>query len=130
MDDYRTHLVEAIHDASRDYDQAILTLAAGTLALSVTFAHDITPTPKGGSQILLLIAWTLLVVALVVIVISFRTSQRDLRDVIAAVDRKDWKVAFDPGRPAAVLTERLNSAGGACLVGGLIFLGLYALANI
>lgn len=42
---HRRHQYDALHAASRDYDQAILTLAAASLALSVPFAHDITPTP-------------------------------------------------------------------------------------
>jgi hypothetical protein len=49
-EDYLKLLYDAHHDASRDYDQAILTLSAGTLALSVTFVHDITPSPAAGSR--------------------------------------------------------------------------------
>lgn len=45
MDEYRAHVLSAMHETSRDFDRAVLTLAGGTLALSVTFAHEIAPTP-------------------------------------------------------------------------------------
>lgn len=47
---YEKHLYDAHHAASRDCDQAILTLPAVTLVLSVTFAHNITPEPAARSR--------------------------------------------------------------------------------
>jgi hypothetical protein len=128
MDDYRRHLYEALHAASRDYDQAIVTLAAGTLALSVTFAHDITPTPVAWSRLLLFLAWTSLAASLVSIVASFLASQRLLRSAIEALDRPS-DATPSPRNRMAGLTEVLNLVAGAGLVAGLILLGLYALAN-
>jgi hypothetical protein len=46
MSKYRDQLVEARHDASQDYDRAVLTLASATLALSVTLNR---PGFDGGS---------------------------------------------------------------------------------
>jgi len=128
MDDYRRHLYEALHAASRDYDQAILTLAAATLALSVTFAHDITPTPAAGTRTILLAAWAVLVVSMVAIVASFLTSQRLLRRTIDDLDRTEDAKPAAPGR-MAVATELLNWLAGGALVVGLVLLGCYALAN-
>jgi len=130
VEDYRRHLYEALHAVSRDYDQAILTLAAGTLALSVTFAHDITPLPAVGTRTILLAAWGSLVVALVAIVISLLTSQRVLRESIASLEQPSAAGATRPtDGPAARLTAGLNWLAGAGLVAGLALLGWYALAN-
>lgn len=129
MDDYRRHLYDALHEASRDYDQAILALAAATLAVSVTFAHDIAPTPAEGSRTLLLIAWGALVVSMVAIVGSFLTSQRVLRQAIEDLDRPAGTEPAAPGR-AARATEGLNLLAGGALVVGLVLLAGYALANM
>jgi multisubunit Na+/H+ antiporter MnhB subunit len=128
VEDYRKHLYQALHAASRDYDQAILTLAAASLALSVTFAHDITPQPAEGTWKLLLGAWAALLVSLVSIVLSFLTSQRVLRQAIEALDRPGDAAPPSPSH-AAWLTEILNGLAGGALVGGLAVLGWYALAN-
>ncbi len=122
---YEKHLYDALHAASRDYDQAILTLAAGTLALSVTFAHDITPQPAEGTRVLLVLAWISLGAALVAIVASFLTSQVVLRGRIETID------AESPAPPSRAerVTWILNLVAGIGLVVGLGLLGWYALAN-
>lgn len=122
---YEKHLYDALHAASRDYDQAILTLAAGTLALSVTFLHDITPTPIASTRILVVGAWGSLGAALIAIVVSFVISQWILRRRIAVIDR----LGEAPPRWAELLTEGLNVLAGLALIAGLILLGWYALEN-
>ncbi len=124
--EHRKHLYEALHAASRDYDQAILAVAAGTLAVSVTFAHDFTPTPVAGTQMILLGAWGLLILSLVAIVASFLTSQREIRRQIQALDNN---TAYALGR-AAKITYGLNIGAGVLLVLGLVLLGWYGLANV
>ena len=129
MDDYRRHLYEALHAASRDYDQAILTLAAASLALSVTFAHDITPTPVEGTRIVLFAAWASLVVSMLVMIASFLTSQSVLRKAIEDLNRPKDEQAPPPGRWDG-MTGPLNLVAGGALVTGLVLLGCYALANL
>jgi hypothetical protein len=121
---YEKHLYDALHAASRDYDQAILTVAGGTLALSVTFAGDISPTPQAGSQELLVRAWLALGASIVAIVISFATSQRAIRARIRTVDAP----SPDMTRTER-MTEALNVLAGGLLVLGLALIGTYALAN-
>jgi hypothetical protein len=103
--------------------------AAATLAVSVTFAHDIAPIPAEGSRTLLLIAWGALVVSMVAIVGSFLTSQWVLRQAIEDLDRPAGTEPAAPG-PAARATERLNLLAGGALVVGLVLLAGYALANM
>lgn len=123
---YEKHIYDALHAASRDYDQAILTLSAGTLALSVTFAHDITPEPVEGTTRFLISAWACLVVSLVAIVLSFVTSQRILRDRLAHIDDEKASTARTK---TEIATEVLNLAGGGFLIAGLVLLGIYAITN-
>jgi hypothetical protein len=126
--DYRRHLYEALNSASRDYDQAILTLAAGTLALSVTFAHDITPQPAPNSYLLLLAAWGWLIVTLLAVVLSFLTSDKGIRERILGLER--------PGgaQPKMTRIEKattaLNWIAGIGLVIGLMLLAGYAVVNL
>lgn len=44
-EDERRWLRQADHTASRDFDKAIMTLAAGALGVSIAFVHDIAPDP-------------------------------------------------------------------------------------
>ena len=126
LEHHRKQLYDALHAASRDYDQAILTLAAASLAPSVTFAHDITPTPVEGTRPVLFAAWVSLVVSLLSIVASFLTSQRLLRDELNALNRPD-EATSPPFW--ATWTEPLNWLAGLALVLGLVVLGWYAAAN-
>lgn len=137
LEDYRKHLYESLNSASRDYDQSILTLAAGTLALSVTFANDVTPTPVAGTSAILLFAWGSLVASLILIVVSFQTSQHVIRMAIRAIDpppaREQTRLDRAKGflsALAAPLTGTLNLLAGAALVTGLGLLGWYAYLNV
>ncbi len=129
-DDYRNHLVGALQAAQHDYDQAILTLTAGTLALSATFAHDIAPTPAGDSGALLGAAWILLVYSMIAIVLSFVTSQRDLRNLIDALDRREQNVGANMKRLDARLTRAMNISAGSGLILGLAAFAAYAFVNL
>src|SRR5688500_3007050 len=115
VEDYRRHLYETLHAAARDFDQAILTAASSTLALSVTFTHHRSPTPTEASHRLLLFGWLALAAAIVSIIGSFLASQRVLRQAIEALHA---------GRPAqapwaAALTTVLSWMAGGSLVVGL-----------
>jgi hypothetical protein len=122
-DEYRKHLYEALHAASRDYDQAILAVAGATLGLSVTFVHDMTPQPVAGTTDLLLLAWLLLLGSLVAIILSFVSSQAEIRRLIIAGRNAQ------PSSRAGVTTA-LNTIAGLALVGGLTLLATYAVANL
>jgi hypothetical protein len=127
---YRDHLVEALHAASQDYDRAVMTLASGTLALSVTFAHNIAPTPVAWSRNLLVGSWALLGLALIAILISLLTSQGGLRRAIADVDAGNEAALRKPGGLRALITERLNVLAGGSFVVGLGLFAYYAFVNI
>jgi hypothetical protein len=103
-----------------------LTIAAGTLAVSVTFAHDIAPTPQTGSAVLLLVGWAALGLAVIAIVSSFLLSQVEIRRQLGALDAgRQHRL----GKVAAV-TFTANLLAGALLVAGLSLLAVYVFTNI
>lgn len=126
---YRQAMVDADRDASRDYDNAVLSLASGALALSATFAHDIAPHPQPDSLVILGASWGLLTAALIAILVSLVTSQVALRRVIRDIDaEKD--LGSNPGGRAATWTKILNFLALFALVLGLAALALFAWANL
>lgn len=130
IEEYRKHLYDAYHAASRDYDQAILAVSAATLALSVTFLHDITPTPKPGTVVVLVVAWIALGIALGTMVASFIASQQAIRAAITALDIESGTPGPTRKGLAATVTVGLNIIAGIALLVGLVLLGLYAIVNV
>ncbi len=65
----RQWLLQADHAASRDFDKAIMTLAAGALGVSIAFVHDVAPHPVRVAW--LGWAWGLFAASLVLILLSF-----------------------------------------------------------
>lgn len=53
----RKILIDAERDTAQQFDKAILTLAAGALALSITFINQIAPQPIPNSICFLITAW-------------------------------------------------------------------------
>ena len=123
----RRDFVVALEDQSRSYDQAILTIAAGTLALSVTFAQSVTPKPPIPlSLVLLVLGWVALVLSLLWMIWSFRASQLMLRLILREQDLH----FTDEAKAAGERTERLNVRAGRALVVGFVLLGCYAVVNL
>lgn len=70
----RKSLVDAKREGSELFDKAILTLAAGTFGLSLTFIRQIVPNIKCGTEFMLICAWTGFCISLLSTLISFLTS--------------------------------------------------------
>jgi hypothetical protein len=88
--DYRKELAESSRASTDAFDKAVATIAGGALALSITFIHDIAPSPvhKGWIGI----AWGAFAVALVGSTASFLTSDVAHRRAITKLDEgKPWK---------------------------------------
>lgn len=80
--DERRALVEAEKSGSQQFDKAILTLAAGALAISLTFIKNIAPHPKDWTIYFLLASWIGFIISLVCTLCSFLTSQAAFRKQI------------------------------------------------
>jgi hypothetical protein len=122
--EYERHLYEGYQHAHRDYDQAILALSGGTLAVSVTFAQNMTPDPVDGSIASLVVARFALGGAIIFVVASFLLSQWAFRDRLSNLDR------FRPITRREKATGALNLLSGIALVLGLLLLGRYAFINL
>jgi hypothetical protein len=123
----REWLLQADHEASRDFDKAVTTLAAGALAVSIAFVHDVAPNPVETGWLAL--AWILFSASLILILVSFLTSQHALRremQVLSGARKPDAK----PGGPLGALTILLNWASGITLVVGVVALVVFAQYNI
>jgi uncharacterized membrane protein YjfL (UPF0719 family) len=124
-DEHRDWLVRTHHTASRDFDKAVMTLAGGALGISVAFIHDVAPHPhKRG---LLAVAWGLLALSLLLILISFLTSQRTLLNEIDAVDNRQSSPVPDR---AGSMTDYLNWSSAAAFILGVVFVVAFALYNL
>jgi hypothetical protein len=73
---YRDWLVKAHHVASQDFDKALMALSGGALGISLAFIHDVAlhPHRKGWLEV----SWGSLAASLLLILVSFLTSQSAL----------------------------------------------------
>ena len=65
---------EALQSQAAQRNKAILTLAAGALALSLTFLKDIAPTPDDRAITLLAWSWVCFIISMCLTLISFQVS--------------------------------------------------------
>ena len=121
---WRDHLVSADHQASRDYDRTVTTLASGALAISLVFIHDVAPHP--GYIGWVVAAWGGFGLSLLLILASFLTSMDALRSEIRALDEnRDTDLTF-----STTTTMRLNRGAMVALVLGVVCLVLFAGLNL
>lgn len=126
--DERQWLVQADHAASRDFDKAIMTLAAGALGVSIAFVHDVAPDPVHVAW--LGWAWGLFAGSLVLILVSFLTSQHALRREMKVLSGERKKKDKRPGGCLGSLTIGFNWTSAGTLVCGVIALVVFALYNL
>lgn len=125
---YREVLVEADHQASLNYDKAVMTLSGGALGISITFLKDIVPVPIASTKTLLYISWIALSVSLASILISYLFSMASLRKTIRQVD--DGTIYTKPtGGFATRLTEFLRILASVGFLVGVIGFIWFALVN-
>lgn len=122
----REWLRQADHTASRDFDKAVMTLAAGALGVSIAFVHDVEPNPTHTAW--LGVSWGMFSLSLVLILLSFLMSQHALRLEMKVLsgERNDAV----PGGWLGRATIGLNWASAGSLVSGVVALVVFALYNI
>lgn len=129
LKDYRAFLMAAAQKESAAYDKAVMTLSGGALGISITFIHDIAPTPKAGTIWLLGIAWCSLALSIAAILISKLTSQWALRKAIKQVDAGTIGQQR-PGAAFSAWTASLNVGAGMAFLLGVIFLASFTVTNV
>jgi hypothetical protein len=132
-EEYRDYILEAFHDASQDFDKAIMTLSGGALALSVTFIHDIVASPLPGTIIALWFGWCSLAASLITIMISYVSSMSGMTDILEDVNeaiKKNNPIVPSPkSKRANRITIGFNNASWIFLVVGIISLAVFAILN-
>jgi hypothetical protein len=119
-------------EVSGRYDQWILTLSGGALAVSITFIEKIAPAPDVHTLHWLKWSWVLLVVSLLVVLVSLLTSQSAIRE-----QRRELDKAFQDREPPAYktrkwftcLTNLLNWGSALFFVAGVSCLCMFAFTN-
>jgi hypothetical protein len=119
--DYELYLRSSLTDATRSFDKTITALAAGALALSVTFLKEIAganPVASGW----LLAGWFGLIVSLTSNALSYLTAERTFSNALHNRDHlaETWNR----------FTTTLNALSGVGLAVGLAFLGVFAYRNL
>lgn len=118
--------MKADYEAHRDFDKAIMTLAAGALGLSIAFVHDLAPNPQ--TVAVLGVAWLMFAMSLLAVMVSFLSSQSALRREIGAID--SGTVLMTPGGTPGKMTLGLNILAAVSLIIGVFSLVVFALINI
>lgn len=126
----RKQLISAERETAQQFDKAILTLAAGALALSITFINQIAPQPKPNSIYWLIIAWSFFCLSLLSTLISFLTSQVACRKQRDILDDKVSGKENNKNNKAASWTNRLNYFSIAFFILGVISLIVFSAINL
>jgi hypothetical protein len=123
-DTYRQWLVEAHQRSSDAYDKAVMTLAAGALGISLAFVHQVAPRPTHKNW--LAVSWVLLAVSLLLIFMSFWTSQQTYLREIKKRDKLPVSRRDVPGWA----TTTLNVMSGLVFIAGVLCLVRFAWFNL
>lgn len=130
----RKQLIASERDTAQQFDKAILTLAAGALALSITFINQIAPQPKPYSIYWLIIAWSFFCLSLLSTLISFLTSQAACRKQRAILDEEISKNSKKNNNTeennAALWTDKLNKLSIAFFILGVMLLVVFSAMNL
>lgn len=128
---YREQLLKAYENQSQSFDKAVMVLAGGTLAISLTFVKEVVGSPKAGTVCYLTFAWIFLAVSIVSILTSMLTSQCALRRAISQIDRRqEVELRQLPGGWATWIALGLNMSSCIAFVLGVLLLGWFAIANM
>jgi hypothetical protein len=120
----RAEFAAEVTAASTAFDKAVTTLAAGGLALSITFVHDIAPEPVKTGR--LAIAWTAFTLTLLFSMASFLTAGYAHRHLIKQLDKGQELTLGGWG----VATHILNLLSALGVTAGAAFMAYFAFANL
>ncbi|QQG66071.1 hypothetical protein [Desulfobulbus oligotrophicus] len=118
---------------SEKYDNAILTLSTGILAISLAFIKDIVPLNKVSYIYLLITSWISFGLAIVSTLVSFRLSQLAINRQLKYAEKyyldKEDEYLKKENR-LAKYTEYLNYTSGIFFVAGIVTTILFVSINI
>jgi hypothetical protein len=112
-----------LHERATDaFDRAVMTLAGGALGISLAFVHDVAHRPR--HKWVMGVSWLLFALSLLLILLSFLTSERAVVKMVGQLDDEDEEIARGKS------TDFLNWASAAALISGVVFLVIFAWLNL
>jgi len=139
----RNNLDERTFKTSERYDQWVITLAGGALAISLTFLEKIAPEPAPKTIVVLGLSWGLYIIAVLAGFCAIYYSRKAIQRAIEIADANyihflatSTKEKPQGEMPAVLenhpgkIVNFLNKVSLAGLVGGTICLCAFALLNI
>ena len=139
----RNSLIDQAFKTSERYDQWVLTLSGGALAVSLTFLEKIAPHPTPKTLICLGLAWLAFIVSLLsgFYAIYFSREalyrEREIWDAVydhftrtATEEKPEGRPYTEDSNPASARVTRLSRTSTASLMIGTLLLCGFALANI
>lgn len=118
---------------SENYDKAILAYASGGLGISLAFIKDVVPLSSASCLALLELSWFCWVFAIVVVVISFQTSQFGIRRHLEKVKKyylDDDDSALEAKNVPATLTDIANVLSGVLFLCGVVLTTAFVGINL
>jgi hypothetical protein len=118
---------------SENADRAVLTVSAAALGFSLAFIKDIVPLGTASHPVLLYLSWLCFVLAIVITLASFFTSQHAIAVQLMLAERYYLQGEEDAlkTRPRfATVTDRLNVFGAASFVVGILATCFFVAINL
>lgn len=131
--DTRADLLKRQLSNSENADRAILSVSTAALGFSLAFLKDIVSLQGAVFFYLPYVSWALFVLAIVVTLISFFTSQKAIDEQLDLahryyIDRNDTAAVLRP--KYAGITDALNKSGAVLLVVGLLATCMFVGINL
>lgn len=129
----RNALVEGEKSQSNSFDKYLLTFAAGTFGITITFMDLILSEILPNTKWMVSTAWGLLATSILFILISFLTSQIAYRkqiDILEEIYIHHNEEAEQTTNAWSVLTFIINSLSIFLFIGGIVFLFIFVVKNL
>lgn len=118
---------------SENADRAVLTVSAAALGFSLAFIKDIVPLGSAMYPALLYLSWLCFVLAIVITLASFFTSQHAISAQLALAERyylQHEEDALKTRPKLATITDWLNMAGAVIFVVGTVATCIFVAINL
>lgn len=129
LKEYRDHLVKADQKSQEDFDKTLITVATGSLGVSLVFMRDFVGEGPAESPLIIFVGWGLLAASVGCVLFGFYLSRFALRKAIRQIDSQSI-YSEKPGGKTALVVEILNAASGVLLLLGFIAVICFAFKNL
>lgn len=127
-DEYRNGLIAAEQKSQDDYDKTIVSLSGGALGISILFIKDIIGKNEPELVWSVICAWSFWSCSIAAVIVSYFLSRVAFRKAIYQVDNDNFESGI--GGCAAKATHVFNVLSGILFIVGIVFLIIFASANI